>query len=252
MKVVGMLAAAVVMAASGGCVAKSKYNAQEKLARMYRKQAETYRKNAEQYQADLTKARSDLASFQQKYTDLKKSFANRLKASQQELEELAKARKEAEARARILRDLTSRFRKLIDAGTLSIQVVHGRMVLKLRSAVLFDSGKVMLKGKGQTVLGEIASALRGLSDRHFQVAGHTDNQPIRRSRFKSNWELSTARAVQVVRFLQKKGVSPSSLSVGGFGEFQPVADNKTPEGRQANRRIEITLIPSIPSQLLKM
>lgn len=252
MRVMGFLVPCAFLLVGGGCVAKSKYNAQEKLARQYQGKADRYRKEAQQAMDQARRALAELEALRLKYGQLEKSYKSRLQASQQELEELARARKEAEERARIFKQLTARFRKLIDAGTLTIGIVHGRMVLKLRSAVLFDSGKDVLKKKGQKVLGEIAAELRKLADRHFQVAGHTDNQPIRYSRFKSNWELSTSRAVRVVQFLQKAGVGGANLSAGGFSEYQPVGDNKSPQGRQNNRRIEISLLPSIPSHLLKM
>jgi chemotaxis protein MotB len=86
--------------------------------------------------------------------------------------------------------------------------------------------------------------LKQIANRDFQVAGHTDNIPVR-GRFPSNWELSTARAVTVSRFLQGQGVDPAHLSAAGYAEFQPAADNGTPEGRQQNRRIEIVLMPSL-------
>jgi len=82
------------------------------------------------------------------------------------------------------------------------------------------------------------------------VAGHTDDRPVHRSRYKDNWWLSVARAVRVVEFLQKQGVPPQNLSAAGFSQYQPVANNASPEGRKQNRRIEITLLPSIPRQLL--
>ena len=81
-------------------------------------------------------------------------------------------------------------------------------------------------------------------DRDFQVAGHTDNEPIRRSRFTSNWELSTVRALEVVQYLQEQGVTPTHLSAAGYSEFAPVAQNDSEDGRTENRRIEIVLMPN--------
>ena len=81
--------------------------------------------------------------------------------------------------------------------------------------------------------------------RHFQVAGDTDNVPIQTARFPSNWELSTARAVEVVRFLVARGMHADMLSAAGFGEFDPVLSNDTAEGRTTNRRIEIVLQPNV-------
>jgi chemotaxis protein MotB len=84
-----------------------------------------------------------------------------------------------------------------------------------------------------------------LKGRTFQVAGDTDDVPIKTQRFPSNWELSTARAVEVVRFLIAQGVDPHALSAAGYGEFDPVASNDKADGRAKNRRIEIALQPNL-------
>ena len=111
--------------------------------------------------------------------------------------------------------------------------------------VLFDSAKTELKPAGRVALRGIADVLRTMPERRFQVAGHTDDKKIQSARFPSNWELSTARAVEVVKLLIESGMSPSSLSAAGFGEFAPVSPNDTPEGRGKNRRIEIALVPPV-------
>jgi chemotaxis protein MotB len=116
--------------------------------------------------------------------------------------------------------------------------------------VLFDPGQATLKPDGQQALTRLAKKLIALKGRHFQVAGHTDSQPIRRSPFKTNWELSVARAVQVVLFLRRQGVPPRRLSASGFSRYQPVASNRSPLGKLVNRRVEITLIPYFPAGLL--
>jgi chemotaxis protein MotB len=134
---------------------------------------------------------------------------------------------------------------MIDAGRVSIHVRHGRIVLSLRNDVLFDEGKTDLKPAGKQALADVAQALRTVSSRSFQVAGHTDNLPIKSKEFPSNWELSTARAVVVVKFLSQQGVNPSALSAAGYGEFDPVAANTDAANRTKNRRIEISLVPNI-------
>jgi chemotaxis protein MotB len=111
--------------------------------------------------------------------------------------------------------------------------------------VLFDSGQTTVKPSGRQALTQVASILRSISDRHFQVAGDTDNVPISSAAFPSNWELSTRRAVEVVHFLIEQGMKPELLSAAGYGEFDPVASNDSPEGRKKNRRIEISLQPNI-------
>ena len=87
--------------------------------------------------------------------------------------------------------------------------------------------------------------LASIQNRDFQIAGHTDNKPIKSARFPSNWELSTARGVAVTRFLAANGVPETRLSAAGYADTQPVASNDTPEGRAQNRRIEIVLMPNL-------
>jgi chemotaxis protein MotB len=119
------------------------------------------------------------------------------------------------------------------------------MVVELAENILFDSGKSDLKAEGKTALTEVASVLASIAGREFQVTGHTDNVPIKSAKFPSNWELSTARAVTVTRYLSENGVPAERVSAAGFAETQPVASNDTPEGRAQNRRIEIVLMPNL-------
>lgn len=160
------------------------------------------------------------------------------------LAELRKAQAAAEARAALYKDLTQKLKKMVDAGDLSIELREGRMVLALPNDVLFDSGKSELKPAGKATLESVASVIK-VVPRKFQVAGHTDDEPIKLSPYASNWELSTARALSVVSFLLSRGVKPSSLSAAGYGEFDPVSANAEPKGKAKNRRIEITVQPQI-------
>jgi chemotaxis protein MotB len=175
----------------------------------------------------------------------KGGLASALRDAKARLEELRKAQAAAAARAQLYKDVLAKFRKMIDAGQLRIALRNGRMVIQLANDVLFDSGHTEIKPTGQQALAEVAGIFRTIADRNFQVAGDTDNVPIRTDRFASNWELSTARAVEVVRFLIAQGVRPEVLSAAGYGEFDPVAPNDDPGGRSRNRRIEITLQPNI-------
>jgi len=161
------------------------------------------------------------------------------------LEELARQQAAAEARAAQFRDLVARFQKLAEAGQLRVVARDGRMLIELPNDVLFDSAKTELKPAGRAALAEVGKVLKTLPDRRFQVAGHTDDVKIRGPRFASNWDLSTARAVEVVRLLVEQGVRQETLSAAGYGEHAPVASNETPEGRAKNRRIEIALVPDL-------
>jgi len=116
--------------------------------------------------------------------------------------------------------------------------------LKMKDKILFASGSATIGADGREALKKVAEALRGLKGKAIRVEGHTDNVPTGAGgAFASNWELSAARALAVVRFLQEAGIDPTRLSGAGFGEFQPIQSNETPEGRSLNRRIDITLVP---------
>ena len=110
---------------------------------------------------------------------------------------------------------------------------------------MFESGRTDVKPDGKAALARVAQALATVPDRDFLVAGHTDNVPIHTELFPSNWELSTARAVEVVKLLVDKGVKPEVLAAAGYGQFDPVAANDSPEHRAQNRRIEIVLQPNL-------
>jgi chemotaxis protein MotB len=142
--------------------------------------------------------------------------------------------------------LAVRLKSIVDTGDLSIVVRGGRMVLRLPNDVLFDSGSSDLKPAGRKTLALLATVLASVPGRRFQVSGHTDTMTIQTAQFPSNWELSTARAVQVVRFLVVSGGLPAArLSAAGYGEFDPVVPNATPADRARNRRIEIAIQPDI-------
>jgi len=118
------------------------------------------------------------------------------------------------------------------------------LVIRLNNAVFFDSGSADIKKQSEDTLMEVASLLNTV-DNYIRIEGHTDNVPISRSRYPSNWELSTARAVNVVKlFINKDHFSPDKLIAVGYGEFKPIADNSTEEGRAHNRRIDIIILSS--------
>jgi chemotaxis protein MotB len=170
-----------------------------------------------------------------------KALANATKS----MEDLARAQALAEARAAQFRKLVAGFRKMIDAGKLKVEVRDNRMIVSVGDKILFDPGKTQLKKEGAETLKEVTNVLKEVEGRDFQVAGHTDNVPIRSARFRSNWDLSTARAVEVVNYLVASGMQPSRLSAAGYGDQAPVGPNDTADGRTKNRRIEITLMPNL-------
>ena len=130
---------------------------------------------------------------------------------------------------------------------IQIKEIEGKLQVTFVNRILFSSGSVKIKDKGQEVLQKLAESFRDTQDQNIVVEGHTDDVQIGQglqNLFPTNWELSTARASAVVRFLYEKGeIEPERLTASGFSYFQPVASNLTVEGRAQNRRIEIILIP---------
>ena len=173
------------------------------------------------------------------------SMESNLQATRGELEELRKQRAETEKRLAAFKDLTDKLQKMIDTGKLTVKTRNGSMVVALPAEVLFPSGSADLSEAGQLSVLEVGIILKQFSGRRFMVVGHTDDLPIKSTVYKDNWELSTARATNVTKFLVKAGMDAKAVIAAGHGEFDPIASNKTKEGREKNRRIEIVLMPAI-------
>jgi chemotaxis protein MotB len=148
-------------------------------------------------------------------------------------------------------DLEEKMKAEIAGGEIRLSQAEGRIQVDLVDKILFDSGEASLTERGAGVLTRLGAVLVGVEGRTIQVSGHTDDSPPSQrlaATFPTNWELSVARAVNVVRFLQEKASVPARrLVAAGYGETHPVASNATPKGRARNRRIEILLIPELPS-----
>ena len=236
-----------------------------------------------QTRAELDKTREELDAAKGRVSNLSKELTNmgvdvetltrklleegteneRLSA---EADELKRAVTEYQARAAQLERIRNRFevlrgklQQLTKLG-LKVEVRHNRMVISLPGDVLFPSGKDTLKEGGKEVLMAVAEVIRSdpqLSERFFQVAGHTDAQPLNGGPFKDNWGLSAMRARTVLVFLISKvgtregggGLDPARLHAAGYGETDPVAGNTTPAEREKNRRVELVLMPNVEEML---
>ena len=154
---------------------------------------------------------------------------------QNELTELERAKMELE----------DRLRNEIDDREVKVEMLDRGLVITFVAEVLFDSGKAKLRTEALNKLERVASVLKTtVADLNIGIEGHTDNVPIKYSGWKSNWELSSARAMSVLHYMvDDLGIAPVRLSATGYGEYQPVADNASPEGRQKNRRVEIVILP---------
>jgi chemotaxis protein MotB len=168
-----------------------------------------------------------------------------LDAAKKRMEEMRKAQEQAEKRAAQFREMIAKFKSMIDAGKLQVEIRNGLMLVKLPDNILFDPGKTELKSAGQEAIKQVTTILAGIEGRKFQVTGHTDNVPIKSGKFKSNWELSTQRAVEVVKFMANNGMDSKRLSAAGYADTLPVANNDADDGRRQNRRIEIVVVPNI-------
>lgn len=144
-------------------------------------------------------------------------------------------------------DLVHELKGEIEKGEIRITQAVDRLSVNMVEKILFDSGKAEIKPQGLKVLKRVGDILKGIPDKQIRVEGHTDNVRIGakiREKYPTNWELSTARATNVVRYLQDKvGVDKKVLSAAGFSDSRPVAANETEEGKAQNRRIEIVLLP---------
>lgn len=245
-----------------GCVSSGTFRAKENELVLAKKDAAQLQADLDQRTAERDKLRKELddatalvgqltAKLEslgqnvQQLTSEKGALSAGLHDAKERLEELRRQKAAAEASAATFRGLVQRLKAMIDAGTIKVTIRNGRMLLALPNDVLFDSGKTAVKDEGKAALREVATVLASINDRRFVVAGHTDNVPIKTSRFPSNWELSTARAVEVTRLLIESGMKADVLAAAGYGEFDPVAANDTAQNKALNRRIEIVLEPNL-------
>jgi len=217
-------------------------------------------KKLQQHEADLQK---QLDSEKGHVADLEKQLKDMgvdIKSKSAELADRDKALAEYKARAAKLEAIRQRFealRKKLDQLTkigLEVHIRHNRMVISLPGDVLFDSGRDTLKKEGEEILGKVAAVVRadkGLIDRDYEVAGHTDSQPLQGGIFHDNWGLSLMRARGVLLYLiGKNGELPvKHWSAAGFADTDPVAPNDSKEGQQKNRRCELIVMPDVDEML---
>jgi chemotaxis protein MotB len=168
------------------------------------------------------------------------------------LEQELAARQQAEqAVTATYEQLLSTLQSEIAARDIALERANSRVTVAIADRVLFPSGQAALTPAGEQVIDKVGTALAGVTDRQVLIEGHTDNVPIGpqlRSRFPSNWELSTARATEVVkRLIDRAHLSPERVQPAGRADTDPVVSNDTEDGRRRNRRIEIILLPPTPS-----
>ncbi|MBI4057646.1 MAG: OmpA family protein [Elusimicrobia bacterium] len=205
-----------------GCVSAGKY-------RRLETESNSLRDSLSRAQQKLTAYEADIAALNKAHEDMK---------AQQEAE-LAQTKSTYE-------NLVGEMKQEIQDGQVKITQIQGKLTVNVAEKIFFNSGQANLKQKGREVLGRVGTILKNVKDKQIRIEGHTDSVPIGgdlKKIFPTNWELSTARATNVARFLQEKvGIDPALLSAIGYGPYRPIASNDTEEGLLQNRRIEIVLL----------
>ncbi len=197
--------------------------------------------------ADATATAGEVPGLREELT----AAAAELERLRAERESLASRSEESATRAAELEEQSNALRTQLEAeierGEILLRDDRGRLTVALADRVLFPSGQAELNEHGQRILRRVAESLRGMEDKIIQVGGHSDNVAIPEDSelpFDDNWQLSSARATEVVRFLQEEcEIEGERLMAIGYNEFRPVASNRSPAGRRRNRRIDLVLAP---------
>ena len=249
-------AAVITLLAAAGCVSQGEFDKlqsakNQEIASLQSSRSsleqqvrnlESQRESLEKQRDSLTKEKDSLTRENDSLAKERDSLTQQVAALDAQRAQLQATEKQSEARYdALLSNLSEELRK----GQLQVRQLKGMLTVDVAEQLFFDSGRANLKDTGKQVLQKVAESLKGYEDKAIRIVGHTDNVPITKGLqkvFPSNWELSAARATTVVRFLQDTGIAPERLVATGRAEYAPVSPNDTTEGRQKNRRIEITLI----------
>ncbi|MBI3377035.1 MAG: OmpA family protein [Nitrospirae bacterium] len=194
---------------------------------------------------------NELKSKNAQITELKTEIAGLSKEKSQAIEEKDKAVAELK---KTYTNLVDELKDEIKKGEIAVTQLRDKLSLSMVDKILFDSGSADVKKDGKKVLDRVAEILKKVTDKQIRIEGHTDNVKIGpriAKKFPTNWELSNARATNVLRYLQEKGVDPKLLSPAGYAEYKPIESNDTEEGKSKNRRIEIVLIPVDSDRIAK-
>ena len=233
------VAAALVL---GGCVTQGTY---EKLEAEKAKEIESLQSQRSALEQQLGDLREQRAALEKDKTSLEREQAA-LRAENEALDRERMKLLETSKQSQSQYDALAReLKEEVQKGQLQVRQYKDMLTVDVAEQLFFDSGRATLKDTGKDVLKRVADAIKSYDDKAIRVVGHTDNVPISgalQKTYATNWELSVARATTVVRFLQEAGIEPERLVATGRAEYAPVAENDSPEGRQKNRRIEITLI----------
>jgi chemotaxis protein MotB len=246
----------LMIVVTAGCVSSGRYKIKADEATRY--QAETQDLNSKV--ASLEKTVAEQESNNKKLSEALNATKNKkdkmisdLSQEKKDLQEKVNAlNKEKEDSISSLKktydNLVQNMQSEIKSGKIQITQLKDKLTVNMVDRILFNSGEAEVNKQGQDTLEKVGAILKSIKDKQFRIEGHTDNKPISRelqAKYETNWELSAARATNVARYLiEKAGIEPVFISIAGYADTRPVADNATPEGRAKNRRIEIVLVPA--------
>lgn len=265
-----ILMTAIVALAATGCVSKKKYAALDAdykslqseytTTQLALTECQTGGKSLQAMLADARKGNEDL---QKNYAELQnllnQSMANNsqgnvnisklvdeINASNKYIKQLIDAKSKSDSLNMVLSNNLTRSLSSSELRDVDVKVLKGVVYISLADNMLFRSGSYQISDKAMDILSKIAKIIKDYKDYDVLVEGNTDNVPISKTNIRNNWDLSALRASSVVQVLQDKfGVDPSRLTAGGRGEYNPIATNSTPEGRQLNRRTQIIITPNL-------
>lgn len=265
-----ILMTAIVALAATGCVSKKKYAALDAdykslqseytTTQLALTECQTGGKSLQAMLADARKGNEDL---QKNYAELQnllnQSMANNsqgnvnisklvdeINASNKYIKQLIDAKSKSDSLNMVLTNNLTRSLSSSELRDVDVKVLKGVVYISLADNMLFRSGSYQISDNAMDILSKIAKIIKDYKDYDVLVEGNTDNVPISKTNIRNNWDLSALRASSVVQVLQDKfGVDPSRLTAGGCGEYNPIATNSTPEGRQLNRRTQIIITPNL-------
>lgn len=265
-----LISGAALLLALGGCVSQKKYNAlvaeHQALQQNYttvQSQLDKSNSNAQTIEALLDQERRNNTELKKSYASLQSTLdksisqnaqgnvnisklVDQINESNKYIRQLVQAKSKSDSLNMLLATNLTRSLSQADRDEVNVKVLKGVVYISLADNMLFRSGSYEVNDRAMQTLEKIASIIKDYKDYDVLVEGNTDPVPITRTNIRNNWDLSALRASSIVQILQNDyGVDPSRLTVGGRGEYNPIADNGTELGRQRNRRTEIIITPKL-------
>lgn len=257
------MATAAMMVAFSGCVSHKKYNLLQADYNASQVALAESRTKVSSLETLLEQARNDNKELKDNYAALQRTLdqsimtnqsgnvnisklVDEINASNNYIKRLVEAKSKSDSLLMVLSNNLTRSLDTSELKDVDVKVLKGVVYISLADNMLFKSGSYDISPKAVDILDKIAKIIKDYKNYSVLVEGNTDNVPINRTNIRNNWDLSALRASSVVQVLQNKfGVDPQRLTAGGRGEYNPIATNATPEGRQLNRRTQIIITPSL-------